>query len=363
LNPESFILETSALKKHFRVKGSGFLKRISDAVYAVDGVDLQVLTGEVLGIVGESGCGKTTFARLVLNLIRPTSGRIIFEGSDVTRAQGPDLKALRRNMQLIFQDPYDSLNPRMKVGSILEEPLRIHRVGDKKDRQNRILELIETVGLDRGLLSNFPAALSGGQRQRVGIARALAVTPKLVVCDEPVSALDVSIRAQILNLLVDLQKQFSLTYLFISHDLSIVQHLADRVAVMYLGRIVEIAKKDSVFHQPHHPYTESLLSAVPTGDPRREWNRRKIILEGDPPSPIQRPTGCHFHPRCPIAQQICTFEDPPLRAASPDHLVACHFAAPYPILNNSKNSKGILKGGKLSLLVNKQIPTASFKNE
>lgn len=336
-NSNDVILKTKKLTKYFSVRSGGVLRRRTDTVFAVDKVDLQVESGKTFGLVGESGCGKTTLARLILKLIPPTDGRIIFDGRDITDVDGRDLKALRQHIQLIFQDPYDSLNPRMKVGRAIEEPLRIHEIDHSVDRKARVEELLNVVGLEERFVARYPAELSGGQRQRVGIARALALTPKLIICDEPVSALDVSIRAQIINLLEDLQEEFGLTYIFISHDLSVVEHIADTVAVMYLGRIVETASRRAIFTQPHHPYTEALLSAIPVGDPKRERKRRRIVLEGDPPSPIHRPSGCHFHPRCPIAQEKCSVEEPELREVTPGQFAACHFAAPFPVSRNGES--------------------------
>jgi oligopeptide transport system ATP-binding protein len=287
--------------------------------------------GESLGLVGETGCGKTTLGRLIVRLLEPTDGIIRFEGQDITRARGSELKALRGKIQLTFQDPYGSLNPLMKIGSLVEEPLRLRGMSGRRSLHDKAAELLRTVGLNDSLMTRRPAELSGGQRQRVGIARAIAVNPRLIVCDEPTSALDVSIRAQIINLLKDLQDDLGLTYVFISHDLALVEHVADRVAVMYLGRIVEVASRKALFAEPRHPYTESLLSANPLPDADAERQRTRIVLAGDPPSPINRPSGCHFHPRCPIAQPICATDTPVLRNVGTDHLAACHFAAPYPV--------------------------------
>lgn len=331
--PQTVLLQLSHLRKYFRAVSGPPWKRDVRDVYAVDDVNLEVFRGETLGLVGESGCGKTTLARLILRLISVSDGSIAINGQEITQLKRHALKQVRRDMQLIFQDPFDSLNPRMKIGKILEEPLQLFGLGDAASRKARVLHLLETVGLDARFASELPSALSGGQRQRVGIARALALTPKLVICDEPVSALDVSVRAQIINLLEDLQEKFDLTYIFISHDLSLVEHISDRVAVMYLGRIVEIADNEAIFRRPHHPYTEALLSANPAADPLAEQHSQRIILQGDPPSPLQRPKGCRFHPRCPIAQAICTVEDPPLAEVEPGHLAACHFAKANPVLS------------------------------
>jgi len=303
------------LVKHFPVEGS------DDVVRAVDGVSFEILKGETLGLVGESGCGKSTAGRCVMRLIEPTAGDINFEGRDVTKMGRTELREIRREMQIIFQDPYASLNPRMKVGDIVAEPLVIHKIGDKPERRARVAELLRKVGLDPDYANRYSHEFSGGQRQRIGVARALALNPKLIVADEPVSALDVSVQAQVVNLLQDLQQEFGLTYLFISHGLAVVEHISNRVAVMYLGRIVEIATSLELYAQALHPYTQALLSAIPIPDPQTK--RERIILTGDVPTPINPPSGCRFRTRCPIAIDECARIDPELREISPGHSVAC----------------------------------------
>ncbi len=320
------LLQVEGLKKHFQV-GGGMFGGPPATVRAVDGVDFAIKRGETLGLVGESGCGKTTTGRCVLRLERPTDGRIVFEGKDITGMGEGELRAVRRRMQVIFQDPYASLNPRMSIGDIIAEPLKVHGiVADKTKREARVKELLSQVGLLPQHAKRYPHQLSGGQRQRVGIARALAMEPSLIVCDEPVSALDVSIQAQIINLLEDLQKNLGLTYLFIAHDLSVVRHISDRVAVMYLGHIVELADRKALYEDPLHPYTRALLSAVPIPDPRLEAQRERMVLRGEVPSPVNPPSGCVFHPRCPIAIDRCSAEIPPLREIKPGHWAACHLA-------------------------------------
>jgi oligopeptide transport system ATP-binding protein len=317
------LLKVENLVKQFPIKG-GLLGRVVDRVHAVDGVSFELQPGETLGVVGESGCGKSTTGRCILRLIEPTSGEVWFEGKSVTAANKDELRALARDMQIIFQDPYASLNPRMTVGAIVGEALTIHKLTKTAQAyEDRIVHLLETVGLSADHLRRFPHEFSGGQRQRIGIARALAVSPKLIVCDEAVSALDVSIQAQVINLLEDLREQFKLSYVFIAHDLSVVEHISHRVAVMYLGRIVEIAPARLLYTDPKHPYTEALLSAVPIPDPGIK--RKRIPLVGDVPSPIRPPPGCHFHTRCPIAQKgLCDVEKPQLKQTAEGHLVACH---------------------------------------
>ena len=328
------LLEVTDLKKHFPIK-SGVLKRTTGQVYAVDGVSFSIEEGETLGLVGESGCGKSTTGRVILRLLPATAGAVTFDGQDVMAASRPDMQRLRRDMQIVFQDPYASLNPRMRVKNIIGEPLRIHGIGSDVQRRERVAELLETVGLTAEQGERYPHEFSGGQRQRIGVARALALNPRFIVADEPVSALDVSIQAQMINLLEDLQKQLKLTYLVIAHDLSVVKHISDRVVVMYLGKVVEIADSALLYERPQHPYTEALLSAVPIPDPRTERARRRIILEGDVPSPANPPQGCVFHPRCPRMQlDPCTGAMPPLESTGEQdggahHQVACYFPTRY----------------------------------
>jgi oligopeptide/dipeptide ABC transporter ATP-binding protein len=315
------LIEVTDLKKHFPIR-KGVLSRTVGNVLAVDGVSFSIDEGQTLGLVGESGCGKTTVARTVLRLIEPTSGKIKVRGQEITGLSKTELRPLRRQMQIIFQDPFSSLNPRIRVGKIVGEPLKVHGVGDFDERQERVARLFKRVGLRPEQIDNYPHQFSGGQRQRVSIARALALDPGFIVADEPVSALDVSIQAQVINLLMDLQRELGLSYLFVSHNLAVVEHISHRVAVMYLGRIVEYADKVSLFENPLHPYTEALLAAVPLPDP--SLTRTKHRVTGDVPSPINPPPGCHFHPRCPIAEARCAVERPALREVAPGHLVSCH---------------------------------------
>ncbi len=309
------LLEVRDLVKHFPVEDS------DDVVRAVDGISFDIIAGETLGLVGESGCGKSTVGRCLLRLHEPTSGEVIFEGRDIIGLHPSEMQALRREMQMIFQDPYASLNPRLNILSIVSEPLKIHRIGDKKERRDRVADLLAKVGLDPRYMDRYAHEFSGGQRQRIGIARALALNPKLIVCDEPVSALDVSVQAQVVNLLQDLQQELGLTYLFISHGLAVVEHISDRVAVMYLGKIVEIASAEDLYDEPLHPYTKALLSAIPIPDPRQK--RERIILKGDVPTPIDPPSGCRFRTRCPIAIDECAKAEPELRELKPGHFAAC----------------------------------------
>jgi len=322
------LLETIDLAKHYPVHRGLILSRAVGVVRAVDGVSFTLDRGETLALVGESGCGKSTTARLVLRLIDPTSGSVRFDGNDITHLGGAALRRLRRRMQIVFQDPFASLNPRMTVGEILVEPLIVHGIGTRRERDRRVEELLGLVGLAPYHACRYPHEFSGGQRQRIGIARALAVEPDLIVCDEPVSALDVSIQAQVVNLLKDLQARLGLAYLFIAHDLAVVKHMADRVAVMYLGQIVEIASRDALFADPRHPYTRTLLAAIPRPDPHRE--RKQEVAQGDVPSPMNPPSGCRFHTRCPFVIERCRIEAPALAPWREGHLIACHRAAELP---------------------------------
>jgi len=317
------LIETVHLKKYFPIK-KGLLQHEVARVHAVDDVTLQVYEGQTLGLVGESGCGKSTLGRTIVRLLEPTAGDVRFEGRSIGTLGHRAMRPLRREMQMVFQDPYASLNPRKRVGSIIGDPMKIHKVGDKKDRRTRVQELLEVVGLSPEHYNRFPHEFSGGQRQRIGVARALALRPRLVVADEPVSALDVSIQAQMINLLEDLQDDFKLTYIFIAHDLGVVRHVSDRIAVMYLGKLVELSPAEELYTRPIMPYTEALLSAVPIPDPDLSEKRKRIVLEGDVPSPISPPSGCRFHPRCRYATEICQQVEPPLADYGNGHLAACH---------------------------------------
>ena len=346
------LVRVEDLRVHFPITSGIVFQRKVGAVYAVDGLTFDVRRGETLGLVGESGCGKSTTGRAILQLIRPTAGRVLYEGGDLAHLTGSRLRRQRKRMQMIFQDPYASLNSRMTVGDIIGEPLLVHRMGSKAERKARVRELLETVGINPNTLNRYPHEFSGGQRQRIGIARALAVEPNFIVCDEPISALDVSIRAQIINLLRQLQRELDLTYLFIAHDLSVVRHISDRVAVMYLGRVVELAENAVLYGDPMHPYTQALLSAVPIPDPEAEERRRPVVLTGDVPSPVEPPCGCHFHTRCPAAQTgLCDADDPPLHEVRPGHWAACHLITEtdYPRIRTGDDepafAAGVSEGG------------------
>lgn len=325
VDPSEVLLEVQDLVKWFPVTG-GLFSRVVANVKAVDGISMYVKRGETLGLVGESGCGKTTTGRVILRLLEATSGKVWFDGKDVFSLNQEELRRLRREMQIIFQDPYASLNPRMSVADIIGEPLEIHNIARGRERDRRVRELLEVVGLASHHMRRYPHEFSGGQRQRIGVARALALNPQLIVADEPVSALDVSIQSQVLNLLEELQDEFNLTYLFIAHDLSVVKHISDRIGVMYLGKLVELADEEELFRNPQHPYTEALLSAIPIPNPELQRERERIVLKGDVPSPVNPPTGCRFHTRCPIAEDICRQVEPEFVDIGDEHFVACHLA-------------------------------------
>ncbi len=324
MTDKEILLKVDGLVKHFPIYKGGFFRKKVGAVRAVDGVSFDIHRGETLGLVGESGCGKSTTGRNILQLQTPTAGHVYFEGADLVSMKREKLRMMRRKMQMIFQDPYASLNPRMTIGQIIGEPLLVHGITDKKGADKEVENLLSIVGLNPAYANRYPHEFSGGQRQRVGVARALALKPSLIVCDEPISALDVSIQAQVVNLLEDLQKQFNLTYLFIAHDLSMVKHISNRVAVMYLGVLVELAPREELYNNPLHPYTQALLSAVPIPDPRVEEKRQRKILQGDVPSPANPPSGCRFRTRCPLAIDICAQQKPETREVIPGHFVACH---------------------------------------
>ncbi len=325
-NSNGTLVQIDHLKKYFPVR-SGVMQRVVANVLAVDDVSFTIKQGETLGLVGESGCGKTTVGRTMLRLIEPTAGSAFYNGRDIFKLKPNELKSVRRDMQIIFQDPYASLDPRVPIGESVMEGLHIHGIGTSKERVEIMLETLKKVGLETYHARRFPHEFSGGQRQRIGIARALALRPKFIVCDEPVSALDVSIQSQVLNILKDLQEEFGLTYLFIAHNLSVVEHISDRVAVMYLGKMAELADRDELYRRPLHPYTQALMSAIPVADPKLK--RKRLILKGDVPSPLHPPSGCRFHPRCPIAQDICSRVEPEFRELKPGHWAACHFAETF----------------------------------
>ncbi len=323
--PAEQLLATKEVQMYFPVTRGILFRHQIGAVQAVDGVTFEIGKGETLGVVGESGCGKSTLGRVVTRLLEPTAGQVIFDGRDVSHLSRGAMRPLRRDIQIIFQDPYSSLNPRHNIGTIISAPLEIQNVTPKGGTKKRVQELLELVGLNPEHYNRYPHEFSGGQRQRIGVARALALQPKLIVCDEPVSALDVSIQAQVINLLEDVQNEFNLAYMFIAHDLSVVRHISDRVAVMYLGKIMELADRDALYEHAMHPYTHALMSAVPVPDPEKAAVRERILLKGDLPSPLNPPPACRFHTRCPIAQPICSEIEPPLLQLAPGHLVACHF--------------------------------------
>jgi oligopeptide transport system ATP-binding protein len=325
-NGKQPLLRVEGLKKHFAINRGILIRRQVGAIKAVDGVTFDVYSGETLGLVGESGCGKSTTGRTILQLYRSTAGNVFFEGINLADLKGDQLRRMRRRMQMLFQDPYASLNPRMTVGNIIGEPLEVHQVATGKERHNRVLELLALVGLNPYFVNRYPHEFSGGQRQRIGIARALALHPDFIICDEPISALDVSIQAQVVNLLEDLQEQLGLTYLFIAHDLSMVRHISDRIAVMYLGKIVELADRNDLYQDPQHPYTQALLSAVPIPDPVADAKRKRIILEGDVPSPVNPPEGCNFNTRCPKAMDICYQKDPAFAEIADGHYCVAEIA-------------------------------------
>ena len=324
MKSDNVLLKVENLVKHFPITQGIIIQKQVGAVHAVDDVSFQIYKGETLGLVGESGCGKSTTGRTILQLYRPTSGHVYYDDVDLVDTKGEELRQMRRKMQMIFQDPYASLNPRMTVGEIVGEPMIIHKIIPSKEVHNRVKELLELVGLNPAYSNRYPHEFSGGQRQRIGVARALSLNPELIVCDEPISALDVSIQAQVVNLLEDLQGDLNLTYLFIAHDLSMVRHISDRIAVMYLGIVAELTSRDELYRNPLHPYTQALLSAVPIPDPVAEEQRKRIILEGDVPSPVNPPSGCRFRTRCPLADTICAEERPEFREIEPGHFVACH---------------------------------------
>jgi len=324
MSDQTPLIRVEHLTKHFPITRGLIIQKQVGAVQAVDDISFEIYKGETLGLVGESGCGKSTTGRTLLRLHEPTSGKVFYKDQDLTLASNAAMRDMRRNIQIIFQDPYASLNPRMTVGSIVGEPLDIHNIGTATERRERVKELLQLVSLNPHFINRYPHEFSGGQRQRIGVARALALQPDFIVCDEPISALDVSIQAQVVNLLEELQEEFGLTYLFIAHDLSMVRHISDRVAVMYLGKLVELSSRDDLYENPLHPYTQALLSAVPIPDTVLERKRKRVILEGDVPSPATPPSGCRFHTRCPIAEEICNQEVPVWREATEGHWVACH---------------------------------------